>query len=265
MQAVELNQVTFSYNHTPVLNGISLAISPGEIVGIVGPNGSGKTTILRLISRVLHPVQGSISIFGQDVTGFKRRDLSQQVAVVPQQAAIPFSFTVYDVVAMGRYPYQQRWGLASQHDAELVRNSMVVTDVVDFADRYMQELSGGERQRVIIARALASEPKIMLLDEPTSFLDLNHQLEIFNLIEKMNREKRLTVVIVSHDINLAARYCRRIVLIKGGRVHADGPPARVFDPAILSGVYETPLRVMIDPQTGLPYTMPPPGAAVTGG
>jgi iron complex transport system ATP-binding protein len=251
--AVALEQVTFAYNGTPVLNDVTLDVHPGEMVGLAGPNGSGKTTILRLASRVLTPDTGCVRVSGRNAAEYTRRELSREVGVVPQQAEVPFAFTVRDVVAMGRYAHQTGWKLADEPDAAAVQTSLVVTDTADLAGRLVAELSGGERQRAIIARALAGEPRTLLLDEPTAFLDINHQVEIFDLLDKMNRERGITILIVSHDLNLAAAYCHRLVLLKQGRVVADGTPDQVVTRQNIQRVFECEVRVERDRGTDAPY------------
>ena len=199
-----------------MLNGISLAIDRGEIAGIIGPNGSGKTTLLKLLSKVLKQESGSIRLMGRDLASMKHKEIARIVGVVPQGTSIAFSFTVREVVLMGRSPHLGILQMEQEADLKIADNAMGLTDTLELADRNIDELSGGECQRVIIARALAQEPKIMLLDEPTSYLDINHQLEIFDLIKRLNKERDLTVVIVSHDLNMAAEYCDRLILLKDG-------------------------------------------------
>jgi iron complex transport system ATP-binding protein len=262
---IEARQLRFGYGGIPLFDGIDLSFAPGEMAALIGPNGSGKTTLLKLLSGTLRAASGEVRLAGRPLCDLTARERARLVGVVPQDSSMTYDFTVMETVLMGRTAHLGLLGVEGPGDLAAALEAMARTGTLDYAGRPLTHLSGGERQLVVIARALAQKPRALLLDEPTAFLDIRHRLEIYELLARLNAQEGLTIVTTSHDINLAARYCRRIVLIKGGRVHADGPPARVFDPAILSGVYETPLRVMIDPQTGLPYTMPPPGAAVTGG
>ncbi|HEY3176342.1 MAG TPA: ABC transporter ATP-binding protein [Candidatus Polarisedimenticolia bacterium] len=262
---IEALDLRFGYLGTPLFDGISMKVEPGEMTALIGPNGSGKTTLLRLLSGALRPASGEVRLGGRKVADLSARERARLVAVVPQESSATFDFTAMETVLMGRTAYLSFLGVEGPEDIAAAREAMERTTTLAFAGRLLSHLSGGERQLVVIARALAQRPRALLLDEPTAFLDIRHRLEIYELLARLNREEGLTIVTTSHDINLAARYCRRIVLIKEGSVRADGPPERVFDPVILSQVYETPLRVMTDAETGLPYTMPPPGGRVTGG
>ncbi|MBM4081278.1 MAG: heme ABC transporter ATP-binding protein [Planctomycetes bacterium] len=253
---IEVSQLTFSYNLRPVLDGVELTVGRGEFVGLLGPNGSGKTTLLRLLSRVLRPKSGRVCIEGRDLAHMPQAEIARIVAVVPQETALVFPFTVAEVVLMGRSPHLGLLAFEREKDVEIARQAMAQTDTLSFADRYLHELSGGEKQGVIIARALAQEPKILLLDEPTAFLDIKHQISVYELLVRLNRECGLTILAVSHDLNLAAQYCQRLVLLKQGKVFAGGPPAQVVTAENIRQVYEAEVTVEKNPRTGAPWIMP---------
>lgn len=253
---IEVREIKFRYSTDWLLNGLSLSVDQGEIAGLIGPNGSGKTTILKLLSKVLKQEDGSIWLMGRDIASMKQREIARMMAVVPQGTSIAFPFTVREIVLMGRSPHLGLLQMERKSDLRIADNAMALTDTLEFADRSIDELSGGERQRVIIARALAQNPKIMLLDEPTSYLDINHQVEIFDLIKRLNSESNLTVVIVSHDLNMAAEYCDRLILLKNGRVYKDGSPVEVITEANIREVYEANVVVSDNAITGAPHIIP---------
>ncbi len=253
---IETRGIRFRYGSNWVLSDLSLTIEQGEIAGIIGPNGSGKTTVLKLMSKVLRPEAGSIWLMGRNIASMKQKEVARTVSVVPQGTSIAFPFTVREVVLMGRSPHLGILQMERESDVRIADNAMALTDTLGFADRSIDELSGGERQRVIIARALAQESKIMLLDEPTSYLDINHQIEIFDLIKRLNGERDLTVVTVSHDLNMAAEYSDRLILLKNGRVYKDGSPREVITEADIREVYEANVVVTANAVTGAPHIIP---------
>jgi ABC transporter related protein len=216
--------IAFEYGSSQVLSDVSMDISEGEIVGILGPNGSGKTTLLRCINKALSPKSGSILIGDKDVNEMSRKEIALKVGVVPQSVNMGSQFSALDIVMMGRIPALERFESESDSDINIVKHAMEMTNVTHLAKRSMDSLSGGERQRVIIARALAQMPKILLLDEPTLHLDVNHQLEILEMIYSLSRSENLTVVMVTHDLSLAARYCDKLILMKKGKIQSSGPP-----------------------------------------
>lgn len=250
---IEARNIKYRYSKDWVLNEFNLKVEQNEIVGIIGPNGSGKTTVIKLLSRVLHPASGSITLFGRNIADMKQKEIARIVAVVPQGTSVAFPFTVREIVLMGRSPHLGLLQMERESDLKIVDHSMALTDSLEIADRYIDELSGGERQRVIIARALSQEPKILLLDEPTSHLDINHQVEIYDLIKRLNSEKDLSVVIVSHDLNMAAEYCDRLVLMKNGRVYKDGTPREVITESNIRDVYGINVMVTDNIVTGSPH------------
>jgi iron complex transport system ATP-binding protein len=205
-----------------VVDGVSLDIDRGSIVGLLGPNGSGKTTLLKLISGMLKPLTGSIALGGAPVASLSRRDLARRLAVVPQETHSTFDFTVLDIVLMGRYPHLGAFELEGADDLAIAREALAATGTAPLEDRLFATLSGGEKQRVVIASALAQASDILLLDEPTASLDLGYQLEVALLLQRVNRDRGTTMVVSTHDLNLAASLCGSIVLIKNGRVLAQG-------------------------------------------
>ena len=262
MSSLYAEQVSFAYSkdYGPVLSNINLKIESGQMVGVVGPNGSGKTTFLRLASGVLHPTQGKILLDGAVLKGLSRNTIAQRVAMVPQYFYMPFSFTVAEVVMMGRTPFIKLLGGEKEHDRDAVHQSMKSTGVSEFESRVFNDLSGGERQRAILALAMAQEPKLLLLDEPTAHLDINHQIELLQLVRKLNLEQGITIAAVMHDLNLASLYFDRLVILKDGTVFADGSPEQVLTADIIQEVYGTPVHVTSHPTTGTPYiiTLPKP-------
>ncbi len=223
-----VKDLSFKYKERPVLEDIDLEIRKGEVIGILGPNGCGKTTLLKLLNRNLHPQEGKVLLEGTDLEGMSKRRIARHIAVVPQSNEIRFAFTVRDIVSMGRMPFLDRFQGESAEDMRIVDEAMERTNIKEFADRAINTMSGGERQRVIIARALAQRPEVILLDEPTLHLDINHQFEVLDLVHELSRKEGLTVVIVSHDLPMVVRYCDRMVLIHDHRVHAIGPPEEVL-------------------------------------
>ena len=241
---------------------LSLAIGPGERVGLIGPNGSGKTTLLRLLSGTLSPDGGAILLGGRSIAALRPRERARVLAVVPQESHPIFNFSVLETVLMGRAPHLGLLGLEGKHDFSVARAALAELDLHDEEQRPLGDLSSGERQRVLVARALAQQPRILLLDEATAFLDLKHRLRINEVLLRLNRRDRLTVVAVSHDLNLAARYASRLVLLHRGRIDADGPPAEVLTPETIRRVYETEALVERDPVSGAPVVIPQSPAGI---
>jgi len=247
-----MESVDFRYPERPIFSGLSLSLEGGEILGLIGPNSSGKTTLLKLMDGLLRPQRGAISLEEKSLNRIPRPQVARTIAVVPQAMEVPFSFTVGEIVLMGRAPYLSRFGWEKQKDLEVAREAMALTGVAGLENRTFWELSQGEKQRVLIARALAQEPRVMLLDEPTSHLDINHQVEINELIRRLNLRKGLTVLHISHDLNLAAEYCHRIVLLHQGSVFSAGVPSEVITEENIRRVYETKVLVEKNPLSGAP-------------
>ena len=246
-----------------VLDGLTFEVEAGEILGIVGPNGSGKTSLLKLLAKVLRPYAGDMALFGRDLGAMPHIEVARTVAFVPQESPQVFSFTVMETVLMGRYPHHHgaKWsagfGWESAEDVLIAEQAMQSTDLTHLAGRSVMDLSGGERQRCMIARALAQAPQVLLLDEPTAFLDLQHQIEICAIVRRLKEERGLTVVLVSHDLNLASQYCDRILMLKAGALFRLGPPHEVIGVEVLRAVYGCDVLIDRHPESGVPrVTMP---------
>jgi iron complex transport system ATP-binding protein len=240
LQATDL---TFAYRArrgtSPlVLDQVSLAIAPGTVVGLLGPNGSGKTTLLKVLAGMLEPLQGRVLLDATPITTLSRRELAQRIAVVPQDTHTTFDFSVLDMVLMGRYPHLGPFALEDAEDLRLAREALAATGTAALESRLFSTLSGGERQRVVIAGALAQASDALLLDEPTASLDLGYQLEIGALLARINRTRGTTVVVSTHDLNLAAAVCSRVVMLKHGRVIAQGSTAETLTAANLRALYD---------------------------
>jgi iron complex transport system ATP-binding protein len=242
----------------PVLRNLTVAVARGRLACVLGPNGCGKTTLLRMLVGLLVPSQGRVRLAGTPLEAYPPGSIARRVAYVPQETLAAVGFTALETVLMGRSPHTGALGFESSGDWHAAREALRRTDTERFAQRSLEDLSGGERQRVIIARALAQESNVILLDEPTSFLDIRHQHGIYGLLRRLVTEEGKTVVAVSHDLSLAAAYADRLVLIDEGRVAAAGTPDEVIRPEVLSPVYETAVEVRTDEVTGRPYVLPRP-------
>ncbi len=221
----------------PVLRGVDLRLASGEVVALLGPNGSGKTTLLRLLSGALQADVGAVEVGGRPVGAWDRNALARRVAVLPQQLELPDGFRVAELVEMGRAPHARRLFGSTADDERAIRHALADADASDLADRHPHELSGGERQRVLVAMALAQEPELLLLDEPTLHLDLAHQVSLLTSIRRLQAQRGLTVVAVLHDLNLATAFAPRAVVLVAGTVAADGPPLEVLTPELVSRVF----------------------------
>ena len=242
--------VSFCYRSEDVVNDVSFEAEEGQIIGILGPNGSGKTTLLKCINRVLSPNKGTVLLDGVDYHERTRKQIARQIGVVPQSANAQMPFTALDIVMMGRNPELERFERETESDLQIVSKAMEMTNTSFLADRPMDQLSGGERQRVIIARALAQRPKVMLLDEPTLHLDVNHQMEILDLISRLAREEKMLVIIVTHDLSLAARYCDRIILLRNGRIVSAGDVAQALTRENMAKVFSIDATIYYDERIG---------------
>jgi iron complex transport system ATP-binding protein len=234
------------------LSEVTFAIEMGEIFGVIGPNSAGKTTLLRLLTRVVRAERGEIRLGGRSIAPLAHAELARQIAVVPQEAPRPFPFTVEQLVLMGRYPHAPGRYFESDDDRAQARAAMAATGVLELADLPLEQLSGGERQRAMLARALAQQPALLVLDEPTSHLDLRYQLETAALLRRVNAEHGTTVLLVSHDLDLAAEVCDRLLLLDRGQVARVGPPATVLERSVLEAVFRCPVAVDVNPASGRP-------------
>ncbi|AEE95954.1 ABC transporter related protein [Mahella australiensis 50-1 BON] len=247
---LEARDLSCAYDQTTIIEHLDLAIERSSMVGILGPNGSGKTTLLRHISAALKPRSGVVLLNGVDVFAMRRRMLARKIAYVPQSTAADFEFSAMDVVMMGRIPYMKGFQSESHADMSAVKQAMDMTGTWQFRDRSITELSGGELQRVMIARALAQQPEILMLDEPTAHLDLQFQMEILDLLRQLVDHHGLTVIVVLHDINLAVQFCDKVVFMQSGSIIADGRPQDVITEQLISDVYNVAVSIWHDEATG---------------
>jgi len=253
---LEIEQLNFSYGRSGIIQDLNLSVKPGEFVGIIGPNGAGKSTLLKLLNRILEPASGKISIDQKMISTMKRSEIASLIAYVPQESDFIFSFSVQDIVRMGRFPYQTDLGLYSVEDMHFINSAMEDLEITQFSNRKIFELSGGEKQRVIIASALAQDPQILILDEPTTAMDLHHQIEIYNILKRLQREKNLTNIIVTHDINLAAQYCSRMIIMNDGKIVSNGTPEEVLQFQVLQQIFGVKVYIDINPVTNSLYILP---------
>ena len=251
LNPIEVRGLKYSYNRYMVLDGVDLDVREGEILGILGPNGCGKTTLLKNLNKNLTPAGGCVMLDGTDLDTMVKRDIAKSVAVVPQTNEIRFSFSVREIVAMGRMPFQSMMGGETREDSRIVDDAIEKVGLSAMKDRHINTMSGGERQRVMIARALAQTPKILLMDEPTLHLDINTQFEALDLVHDLSRESDLTVVIVSHDLPMVARYCDKIAMIHDHRVMCCGTPEEVLTPDNMRTVFNVDAELGIDSKNGL--------------
>lgn len=255
--AVEVQALSRSFcPGTPVLDCVSLSVSRGEIFGIIGPNGSGKTTLLKMMAGLMIPDEGEVLLLDRPIGSYTPRERGSLIAYVPQESPMTFPFTVEEVVLMGRFPHSGRLGFETAQDREVARWALDITETDRFRHRPMADLSGGERQRVVIARTLAQEPSILLLDEPTSFLDIRHQVRIHRLLLRLRKEKGITVISVLHDLTMASTYFDRLSLLALGRIRETGPPSRVIRYQLIKECYETDVYIDVNSVTGRPYIIP---------
>ncbi|MBO8168265.1 MAG: ABC transporter ATP-binding protein [Thermoanaerobacteraceae bacterium] len=248
--SLNIDKLSFSYGSQKILEDLTVQFQAGSFVSIIGPNGSGKTTLLKNISAALVPQKGKVLLQGQDVLRIKPKKLARQMAVVPQDTAVNFAFTVFETVLMGRMPYLKRFESESDRDVAVARWAMEVTHTWHLKDRSITEISGGERQRVIVARALAQEPQVILLDEPVAHLDPQHQMELLELLQTLKESKNLTVVTVLHDLNLAAQFSDYVVLLHKGKVFAAGRPEEVLTVKNIEQVYRVEVVIIPNELTG---------------
>jgi iron complex transport system ATP-binding protein len=251
-----LSNLSFGYTSTPVLRGISTAFAAGDFVALVGPNGAGKSTLLKVMAGLIRRYTGATEFSGKPLAQYKPRDLASRVAFVPQETHMVFPFTVSEIVLMGRLPHRSNAVFDSIRDVEWSRQAMVWTDTSELASKTFNQLSGGERQRVVLASALAQNPEVLLLDEPTVYLDLKHQIQFYDILERLNAECGMTIISATHDVNLAARYARRMIAIRAGSLIADGTPSEVLTPQHLYDIFEITAVVVQRPDGRGSYIVP---------
>ncbi len=248
--------LTFAYAEDPVLRDVSLNFQAGEFTGVIGPNGSGKSTLLKLIGGILPSPSETVFFKNRELNRYRKKDLAISIAWIPQEKQIAFSFKVIDIVLMGRHPYLSPLSFEGEDDYQIAQAAMKQTQVLEFADRSFNEISGGEKQRVMIASAISQKPEVMLLDEPTSALDIKYQIEILNILRQLNERENKSLILAMHDLHLASKFCKRLVLLKEGQVFCEGPPAEVLQKEILEEVYEVKVKIFKDDEDGSLLVVP---------
>ena len=255
MDILTVKNLSCGYDANEVIKGASFSVKKGDCLGIIGPNGAGKTTLFRAITGALKPWEGNILYKGVDISKISPHDFAREVAVIPQVLEVPFAFSVEEFILMGRFPHVGRFGVLKGRDYKILDEVLNLTDTLSFRDRKLLELSGGERQRIILAQGFAQEPCLLLLDEPTSHLDIAHQVQILDLVKRLNKQKNLTVITVLHDLNLASSYCDRLILLKSGVISKQGSPEDVLTYQNIEEVYKTVVVVKKNPINHRPYVL----------
>jgi iron complex transport system ATP-binding protein len=253
---LQIQNLTVYYGQRRALNNVSLHVQKGELLALLGPNGSGKSTLIRALSGVQRAASGNLSLFGQLLSGLNPVERARLMAVVPQALSMPPAFTVWETVLLGRTPYLNFLGQISAKDEDIARRALEKADASQFADRLVGELSGGEQQRVLLARALAQATPVLLLDEPTTHLDLQHQIGILELVRNLAHDEHLTILVALHDLNLAARYADRVALLVNGEIQASGTAKQVLRPDLIAQAYHVPVQVLPHPFLDAPLILP---------
>jgi iron complex transport system ATP-binding protein len=253
---LESKHLSCGYGSKVILKDVSFTIQEGDFAGIIGPNGSGKTTLLRAVSNVIKPKSGEIMLYDKDINAFNINELSKRIALVSQINENTFDMSVEEFVLLGRMPFRKNWQFfEDEEDERIALSGMSLTGTLSFKERQLSSLSSGEKQLVLISRALSQEPKLLLLDEPTAHLDIAHQLRVLDLLRKLNREKKISIIIVLHDLNLAAQYCEKILLLSDGGIRKFGTPEEVLTYQIIEEVYKSTVVVQENPITKKPFVM----------
>ena len=250
---LKVDKLCGGYGQEAVIKDVSFKVEKGDFLGIIGPNGSGKSTLLRLMSKALCPDKGTVLFEDENIEKTKLKDLCRKVAFVSQDTFVNFSFSVLEIVLMGRTPHLGRLQLETKKDFRITEESLLSTDSLHLKNKQINQLSAGERQRVIVAKALAQEPILLFLDEPTSHLDIGHQIQILDLLKRLNQQTNLTIVVVLHDLNLASEYCDRLILLNEGKIFKEGKPAEVLTYKNIEDVYKTVVVVNENPFSSKPY------------
>lgn len=252
---LEVRDIDFSYSE-PLLKGVSFEAAAGDVLAVLGPNGSGKSTLVKIILRLLKPSRGNVKIEGRNIAKMSRREIAASAGYVAQESVVRFPLTAMEYVLQGRFAQGRLIGFESEQDLIEARRAMELTDTIDYACRPVMELSGGERQRVMLARALASKPKLLVLDEPVANLDIAHQVRMFDLVRRLAQEGYITAVVVTHELNLAAEFATRVLMLKSGEMLACGPPGEVMTESALRLLFDAELMVDKNPVTGAPRITP---------
>lgn len=255
MRTLQAAELCLSYENQTVIDGLDLNIPPGRVTALVGPNGCGKSTLLRGLSRLLKPRSGAVYLDGKAILTLNAKEVAKQIGILPQGPTAPEGLTVYELVAQGRYPHQGWFEQWSETDARVTQEALTITNLIELADRPLDTLSGGQRQRAWIAMALAQDTEILLLDEPTTYLDMAYQLEVLDLLHDLNEQGR-TIVMVLHDLNQACRYADHLVAMRQGRIAAQGAPQAIMTAELVKQVFEMECQIIADPVTGTPLCVP---------
>ncbi|WP_179037921.1 ABC transporter ATP-binding protein [Paenibacillus sp. URB8-2] len=256
MERLNVNQLSIGYAESIIVKDLNLSIPTGKITALVGANGSGKSTILKTMARLMKPASGSVLLDGKSIHTQSTKEVARQLAILPQNPTAPDGLTVSELVSYGRYPHQKGFGSLTVEDRKIISSAIEVTGMGDFSDRPIERLSGGQRQRAWIAMALAQQTDILFLDEPTTFLDMAHQLEVLQLLQMLNEREGRTIIMVVHDLNHASRFGQHMVAIKSGTVVSEGAPVDVMTPDVLREVFGIEADIVDDPRTGLPLCLP---------
>ncbi|USB35152.1 ABC transporter ATP-binding protein [Paenibacillus sp. YPG26] len=256
MVSLQTSHLDIAYEDRLIVEDLNIQIPEGKITALVGANGSGKSTILKTMARIMQPKGGSVILNGKSIHKQSTREVAKQLAILPQNPTAPEGLTVYELVSYGRFPYQKGFGSLRSEDKQVIEWAIEATGMQEFRDRPLDQLSGGQRQRAWIAMALAQETAILFLDEPTTFLDMAHQLEVLHLLERLNAEANRTIVMVVHDLNHAARYANHVIAIKKGQAIASGTPEEVVTQDVLREVFGIEADIVTDPRSGVPLCLP---------
>ncbi|MDT3424773.1 iron complex transport system ATP-binding protein [Paenibacillus forsythiae] len=256
LERLNAAQLSIGYAESIIVKDLNLSIPTGKITALVGANGSGKSTILKTMARLMKPASGNVLLDGKSIHTQPTKDVARQLAILPQNPTAPDGLTVSELVGYGRYPHQKGFGTLTHEDRNIISTAIEVTGMKAFSDRPIERLSGGQRQRAWIAMALAQQTDILFLDEPTTYLDMAHQLEVLQLLQVLNEREGRTIIMVVHDLNHASRYAQHMVAIKSGTVISEGAPVDVMTPEVLREVFGIEADIVEDPRTGLPLCLP---------
>lgn len=252
MSILKTQNLETCYDKVTVFRDINFSVNQGEITTIIGPNGCGKSTLLKTIGRIIKQKSGNVFLMGENINLMKNKHIAQKMTLLPQHPTAPMELTVEELIAYGRVPHTKKITKLSVEDHKIVEWAMALTKVTEFRDRPIGSLSGGQRQKVWLAMALAQDTDVLLLDEPTTYLDMAHQLDVLKIVDQLNKEKSRTIIMVLHDINHAARFSHKIVAMKNGKIISEGKPQQVINPSVLKEVFNIDARIMLDEQTGSP-------------